>query len=379
MKAFVPVCKPYFWGTEKLYIESALDEGWISSHGRFLDQFEEGFAKKLGVKFALAVTSGTSALHLALDAAGIGPGDEVIVPDFTMMAPVFAVLYRGATPVPIDADGTWNMDPDLIEEAITPRTRAIIVVHTYGHPARVDSVSRIARRRGLFLIEDAAEALGADLGGRQIGTFGDIACFSFYANKAITTGEGGMLVTSNAALYEVARWKRNMCFGQDVETLYTHREVGYNFRMTNIQAALGLAQLENLEGAISAKVSIARRYLIALASVPGLSLPPCSDWATNVYWVFGILIEEEFGLSRAELQQRLRTQNIDSRRFFTPLHRQPFFDASNLSTAYPRSDKLFAQGVYLPSYIGMGDECIDQVAETIRNIQRGQTKSRTVS
>lgn len=286
MRQRVPVCQPFFWGNEKTYVSAALDEGWISSKGRFLDQFESDFAHKLGVKFAVAVTSGTAALQLALDVLEIGSGDEVIVPDFTMMAPVFALIHERAIPVPIDADETWNMDPERIEEAITPRTKAVIVVHTYGHPARVDAIAEIARRHGLLVIEDAAEALGAELNGRKVGSFGDIACFSFYANKVVTTGEGGMLVTDNPKFFKLAKWKRNMCFGTDLETHFTHTSIGYNFRMTNLQAALGLARLEHLDGATSAKIGIADRYRMRLKEVRGLTLPPRSAWGTNVYWVF---------------------------------------------------------------------------------------------
>ena len=274
---FIPVSKPHIWGKEKEYVSRAIEEGWISSKGRYIQEFEAVFADYLGVKHALAVSSGTTALHLAVDAIGIGEGDEVIVPDFVMIAPVFAVLYQGAVPVPVDADETWNIDPEKIEGKITSRTRAVMVVHTYGHPARIDSIKELATRHGLQVVEDGAEALGADIVGAKVGTFGDVACFSFYANKLITTGEGGMLVTDRTDLFEKAAAKRNMCFGRDVASQYRHEEIGYNYRLTNLQAGIGLAQIEHIDEALEQKICIGRLYDDLLSGVRGLTLPPQSS------------------------------------------------------------------------------------------------------
>jgi len=363
---FQPVAQPHLWGNERIYLDEALESGWVSSRGPFIERFERAFAESIGVAHAVSVTNCTNALHLALDALGIGPGDEVIVPDFTMMAPVFAVLYQRATPVPIDADETWNMDPDAVAVAITPRTRAILAVHTYGHPARIDRLREIADEHNLWLVEDAAEAHGGAVLGRAVGTFGDIACFSFYANKLITTGEGGMIITNCEELAKRVRWKGNMCFGSDEESRYTHESIGFNYRMTNLQAAIGLAQLENAAAALESKLSIAQAYDAALGEIPGLTLPPRSTWAKNVFWVYGVLIRDEFGRSRVELQQRLSSRKIETRRFFTPLHRQPVIHSNGSLLSFPNADLLCERGLYLPSFPCMSTSVIQRVADEIR-------------
>ncbi|HZT61402.1 MAG TPA: DegT/DnrJ/EryC1/StrS family aminotransferase [Pyrinomonadaceae bacterium] len=367
---FIPVSRPFMWGKEAEYVNQAISEGWVSSRGRMVDAFERGFAEALGVEYAVGVCNGTAAVHLALAALGIKAGDEVIVPDFCMIAPALAILYCGATPVAVDVDETWNMAPALIEEHITERTRAILVVHNYGHPARMDEIADLARRRGLYLVEDTAEALGATVNGQQAGTFGDVASFSFYANKVITTGEGGMVVTRRADLFERLRWKRDLCFGKDEETRYTHAEVGFNYRLTNLQAAVGVAQLEHLDEAIASKVAVARRYDEALRDLPGLTLPPEAAWAKNVYWVYGVLVEPEFGVPRALLQEQLLARGIETRRFFTPLHEQPIVPPQGGASDYPRSAHLAEHGLYLPSSVGMQAAAVERVAETLHALRR---------
>lgn len=368
-RKFVPVSQPFMWGNEEAYVSSAIREGWISSRGKFVDAFERNFAEVLGTKFAIGVCNGTAALHLALSALGIGAGDEVIVPDFCMMSPVLAVMYCGAVPVPVEIDETWNIDPSLIEEKINDKTRAVLVVHNYGHPAEMEQISEIARRRGLYLVEDVAEALGATVGGRKAGTFGDIACFSFYANKVITTGEGGMVITSDERLNARARWKRDLCFGADDETRYVHSEIGFNYRLTNMQAAVGVAQLEHFDEAVAGKIEVARQYNAALADIPGLTLPPEAPWAKNVYWVYGIVVEPEFGMSRAALQSSLRERGVETRRFFTPVHQQPVVKWSGGEGEFPRSVHLAENGLYIPSYIGMTSETVHYVADVVRSIR----------
>jgi perosamine synthetase len=358
------------WGKEAEYVNEAIREGWISSRGRMVDAFERGFAEALGMEHAVAVCNGTAAVHLALAALGIKAGDEVIVPDFCMIAPVLAILHCGATPVAVDVDETWNMAPALIEERITGHTRAILVVHNYGHPARMDEIEELARRHSLYLVEDTAEALGATVNGQRAGTFGDVASFSFYANKVITTGEGGMVVTRRAELFERLRWKRDLCFGKDEETRYTHAEIGFNYRLTNMQAAVGVAQLEHLDEAIASKIAVARRYNEALRGLPGLTLPPEAAWAKNVYWVYGVLVEPEFGIARALLQERLLAQGIETRRFFTPLHRQPIVPLKGGASDYPQSARLAEQGLYLPSSVGMQAAVVERVAETLHTLRR---------
>ncbi|MCE9554309.1 MAG: DegT/DnrJ/EryC1/StrS family aminotransferase [Planctomycetes bacterium] len=362
----VPVAKPYLWGREKEYLCAALDEGWISSHGRFLDEFEKRFSEIVGVRYALSASSGTAALHLALDALQVREGDEVIVPDFTMMAPVFAVIYCGAKPVPVDVDATWTLDPERIEEAITPRTRGIIAVHTYGHPARMDVISEIARRRGLFVLEDAAESHGAEVFGRQVGTFGDAAVYSFYANKIVTTGEGGILVTNRQDIHNRAAAKKNMCFGPSAEARFDHTDVGFNYRMTNLQAAVGVAQLEYFDAAVKQKIEIADCYRRELADIGGLQMPPSAPWARNVYWVFGILIDKAFGCDRDTLERELASAAIETRRFFVPVHQQRWMSMEH--RAIPIASDLSRRGLYLPSFIGMGEGTIRRIADAIRRI-----------
>ncbi len=366
----IPVCRPYFWGNEAVYLREALDGGWISSCGTFLERFEQEFARFTGHSYAVATSSGTGALHLILKAVGVAPGDEVIVPDFTMMAPVFAVIYCGGIPVPVDCDESWNMDPELVESQITDRTKGILAVHTYGHPARVDKIAAIAARRGLFLVEDAAEAHGGVLDGRLAGTFGDASAFSFYANKVVTTGEGGIVVTEDESLYRKCLALRSMCFGEKPEDRFHHTGIGFNYRMTNLQAAIGVAQMEHIAEAVEAKVEIARAYESALANrIVGLTLPPRTPGVKNVYWVYGVLLEDDFGMSRESLQRQLRQLGIETRPFFTPLHQQSNIPWKATGIDFPRSRHLGQCGLYLPSFIGMGRDTIDRVAVAIQCIQ----------
>jgi perosamine synthetase len=369
MTAFIPVSQPYIWGEEKAKLCEAIDGGWVSSRGPFLDQFEKQFAERIGVGYAVAASSGTAAIHLALSVLDLQRHDEVIVPDFTMISPVLAVLACGAIPIPLDADETWNIDAGRIERAITERTRAIIVVHTYGHPARIDRIIDIARRNNLRVIEDAAEALGARVFGRAVGSFGDLAIFSFYANKVLTTGEGGMVVTNDPRLCERLRAKRNLCFGADEETRFVHDEVGFNYRMTNLQAAMGIVQLQHLDQAIEAKIAIAQEYNMLLANVPGITTPPDSTWGPNVFWVYAVLIEDEFGLERKTVQAELKRNGIETRRFFYPVHRQPIMPSSGIRQEYPKSVSLSEKGLYLPSFIGMDQSTIKRVAECLAGLR----------
>jgi perosamine synthetase len=370
MDGFVPVSRPHIWGEEKAKLCEALDGGWVSSRGPFLDEFEERFAEKIGTRYAVAASSGTAAVHLALSVLGLKNGDEVIVPDFTMISPVLAILACGAIPVPVDADDTWNMDVESIERAITERTRAIVVVHTYGHPARIDRIMEIAGRNGLRVVEDAAEALGARVAGRPVGSFADLAIFSFYANKVLTTGEGGMVVTNDAELCERVRAKRNLCFGGNEETRFIHEEIGFNYRMTNLQAAVGLAQLQHLDEAVEAKIAIACEYSARLRDVPGICIPPDSNWGPNVYWVYGVLIEDEFGLDRRTVQAELKRNGIETRRFFHPLHLQPIIPKAGIRAEFPVSARISERGMYLPSYIGIDSATIKRVADCLSGLRR---------
>jgi perosamine synthetase len=365
----IPASRPFLWGNERDEVVKAIESGWISSRGPAVLEFEQGFRSRVQRRYALAVSSGTAAIHLALESLSLKPGDEVIVPDFCMIAPIFAILYCGAIPVPVDVDETWNLNPELLAPAITARTRAVLVVHNYGHPAAMHRISEIAAQRGIPIVEDAAEVLGATVLGRQAGSFGQLACFSLYANKLITTGEGGMLTTDDPELYERARWKRDMCFGAEQEDRFVHQEVGFNYRLTSLQAAVGVAQLQHFDEALLRKVDIADKYTAGLAGTRGLALPPLASWATNAYWLYGVVVDPAFGVSRLKLQQELTRRGIETRRFFAPVHEQPFLRGRLSPVDCPRSSYLAENGLCLPSFIGMTLSNIERVVGEIKAVQ----------
>jgi len=379
MKNFIPVCEPTLKGNELKYVADCIKTNWISSSGKYIGEFEKKFSGYCGVKHGISCATGTAALHLAVEAMGIGKGDEVIIPTFTMIATCNAVIYAGAKPVLIDSEsGTWNMDVDKIEEKITKKTKAIMVVHTYGHPADMDSVNKIAKKHGLKVIEDAAEAHGAEYKGKKTGNLGDIACYSFYANKLITTGEGGMVVTNSDEWATNARFLRNHYFG---EPRFLHKRLGYNHRMTNIQAAIGLAQLENLDEFIEMRRKNAHYYNKLLRNVKGITTPPEAEWAKNVYWMYGILVEEGFGMTMPELRQELDKKGVETRTFFIGMHKQPCyrlddgrFSFPDTSGSYPVSDELERKGFYLPSSSHLTKEQMDSVIDAIKSIQEENKK-----
>jgi perosamine synthetase len=371
-KGFIPVCEPSLHGNELKYVTEAVKTGWISSAGSFITQFEEKFAKYCGVKHGVSCSNGTTALHLAIEAMGIGKGDEIITPTFSMAASTNSIIYAGAKPIFIDSElDTWNMDVNKIEEKITPRTKAIMVVHTYGHPIDMDKVMEIAARNKLYVIEDAAEAHGAEYKGRKTGSLGHIACFSFYANKIITTGEGGMVVTNNEAWAERARKLRNHFFG---EPRFLHQEMGYNYRLTNMQAAIGLAQLEKLDEYVEARRHNAYLYNYFLKNVEGITLPPEKEWCKNVYWMYGVLVDEEkFGMSMDQLCDKLKEKGIDTRTFFIGMHKQPAYNKDEEhfpdKTECPIAEKLENDGFYLPSSSHLTVEQIEYITDSIKEVQ----------
>lgn len=347
-RGIIPVCEPRLDGNELKYVTECVQSNWISSAGRFIKQFEELFSTKCGCKYGVACTSGTTALHLALATLGIGPGDEVILPAFTMIASINAVTYLGAKPVLVDSElDTWNMDISQIEDKITPQTKAIIIVHTYGHPVDMDRVNEIAKHHGIYVVEDAAEAHGALYKERPVGSLGDMACFSFYGNKIITTGEGGMITTSNKEITDVARNLRDHAFSPDRH--FWHKYVGYNYRMTNLQAAVGLAQTERFEELVRIKRENAYYYTSLLKEIPGIVTPPEKEWVKNVFWMYGILVMDEFGMSRDELRQKLAKSGIETRTFFIPMHLQPIYYKQFKGQRYPNAEELCKRGFYLPS------------------------------
>lgn len=369
----IPVCEPKLDGNELKYVSECIKTGWISSTGgKYIKKFEDGFARCCGTKYAVSCVNGTAALHLALTALGIGKGDEVIIPTFTMIATPNAVTYLGARPVLIDSEPvTWNIDPEEIEGKITKKTKAIIVVHTYGHPAEMDIVLKIARKYNLYVVEDAAEAHGAEYKGRKVGSIGDVASFSFYANKIVTTGEGGMVTTNNKEIARICRILKNHAFS--VERHFWHKYLGYNYRLTNIQAAIGFAQLERFGKLLEARIRNAKYYNSLLKDIPGIILPPQGERIKNVYWMYSILIEDSFGMSRDKLREHLARKGIETRTFFIPIHLQPIYFRM-YREKYPVSEELCRKGLYLPSAATLTKKEIEFVVEAIRNCYNCRAK-----
>jgi len=366
---FINVCEPTLAGKELEYVIDCIKTNWISSAGKYIEQFEKQFAAYCNTKHGIAVSNGLAALHLALAACGIGKGDEVIIPDFTIISNSFAITYLGAKPVLVDVDPkTWCIDVKKIEEKITKNTKAIMPVHMYGHPCDMDPIMEIAKKHNLLVIEDAAEVHGAEYKGRKVGCFGDAGCFSFFANKIITTGEGGMVITNNDKIAEKARIMRNV--SHSPKKRYLHEMIGFNYRLTNLQAAIGVAQLENIEKYVDARRNHAKLYNSLLKNVKGITLPAEEKWAKNVYWMYSILIQDDFGMARDELQKKLREKGIDTRTFFIPTHAQPVFEGMDFTKgSYPVSDEISRKGLYLPSSSSLTEEQIRFICDTIKAIQ----------
>lgn len=366
----VPVNEPLLNGNEKKYLNECLDTGWISSEGPFIRQFEEKMAFAVGRSYGIAVCNGTAALELAVAALGLEPGDEVIMPALTIISCAAAVVRRGCIPVLVDSDPlTWNMNVEQIEDKITARTKAIMVVHIYGLPVDMDPVFDLADRYGLKIIEDAAEMHGQTYKRRSCGNLGDISIFSFYPNKHITTGEGGMILTDDSILAERCRSLRNLCFKP--ERRFVHDELGYNYRMTNLQAALGLAQLERLDEFVARKRVMGRRYTDLLSGVPGLQLPlERTEYADNIYWVYGIVLKENVPYDAGEMMRRLGKYKIGTRPFFWPMHEQPVLRNMGLFKGehYPESERLARRGFYIPSGLALTEDQIDSVGEIIKRV-----------
>ena len=369
-QAFIPVNQPLLDGNEEKYLVECIETGWISSEGPFIKRFEDGFARRIGSGFGIAVCNGSAALDVAVAALGIGPGDEVIMPTFTIISCAAAVVRAGATPVLVDVDPlTWNMDVARLEELVTPRTRAIMVVHIFGLPVDMDPVIELARRKGISIIEDAAQAHGQSYRGRPCGKLGDIATFSFYPNKHVTTGEGGMLTTDNPELADRCRSLRNLCFKP--EQRFVHDELGWNFRMTNLQAAVGVAQLERLDEFLARKRRMGALYQELLAGLPGVQLPlPATNYAENAYWVFGVVLDDSVGFDAGEAMSRLAARGIGSRPFFWPMHEQPVFRKRGMFSgqSLPHAERIARRGFYLPSGLALTEQQIEACAAALRQI-----------
>ena len=363
------VNEPLVSDEAKKYVNDALDTGWISSAGKYVDLFEKNFAQYLGVKYATTTTNGTTALHLAMEALGIGKDDEVIIPDLTIISCAYAALYVGAKPVLVDVDPlTGNLDPQKIEHAITPKTKAIMVVHLYGHPADMDPILEIARRHHLFVIEDAAEAHGAEYKGKKVGSFGDIACFSFYGNKIVTTGEVGMVVTNNESIFKRAKVIKDLAHSEGKR--FFHKHIGYNFRMTNLQAALGVGNLEHIDEYIEKKLWMANLYTELLKDVVWIEIPQIQQYAKSVFWMFAILIKSNAPFSRDEFMRVLKEKGVDTRSYFYSLHTQPVLRKRFTydDSAFPVSDDLSARGLYLPSGLAITEAQVREVGEKIHQM-----------
>ncbi len=368
----IPVCTPSLGIKEREYILDCLQTNWISSHGKYISSFEEAFSAYCGQKYGITTTNGTTALHLALAVLGIKPGDEVIMPSFTIASTAFAVIYCGARPVFVDSEpDTWNIDPSLIESKITKKTKAIMPVHVYGHPCDMAPITALAKKYKLFVIEDAAEAHGAEYRGQKAGSFGDLSCFSFYGNKIITTGEGGMVLTSDKKLAHRCRYLKNLTFQEPKR--FWHKEIGFNYRMTNLQAALGLAQFERIEELIKCRRRNAQQYNSHLVEIKGLTLPVERDNCRNVYWMYGLVVEKEFGMSRQKFMEKLLDKGVETRIFFVPMHQQPIMKKMgvvSLRERYPIAEELGRGGMYLPSGSDLKREEIEYICASIKEIQR---------
>lgn len=372
MSEFIPVNTPLLDGNEKKYLIECIDTGWISSEGPFIKKFEENFAAKMGRKYGIAVSNGSVALDASMIALDIKPGDEVIMPAFTIICCASAITRVGAIPVLVDCEkDTWNMDVGQIEEKITARTRAIMVVHIYGLPVDMDPVIELAKKYRLKIIEDAAEQHGQHYKGKPVGSFGEISCFSFYPNKHITTGEGGMIATDDLELAERCRSLRNLCFKP--ERRFVHDELGYNYRMTNVQAAIGLAQLERMDEFVIKKRKTGHYYTNLLKDVPGIQIPPkATPFADNIYWVYGIVLNDEIPFDASTAMKKMNDLGVGTRPFFWPMHEQPVLKKMNLfkNESYPESERIARRGFYVPSGLNLNESQMDKVVDCLKKILR---------
>lgn len=367
---FIPVAAPVIGEREIKYVTDAVSSGWVSSIGQYVDRFEKSFAEYVGVRHAIAVANGTTALHLALHGLGIGPGDEVIIPDLTFAATAHVVLQTGATPVFVDVEpDTWCADPMAVEQAITPKTRAIMPVHLYGHPADIEAINRIADAHGLVVIEDAAEAHGARINDKRVGSLGTVAGFSFYGNKLITTGEGGMLTTDDDRLATRLRFLKD--HGMSPDFRYLHTELAFNYRLTNLQAALGLAQLEQIESFLEKKRQIFEWYRSALESIPGISLNVQRPGFENAFWMTSVVLEDS-SISRDDLCARLRFHGVDTRPFFISMsdlpHLKEFRSVGSKGLPCSVSTDLSRRGFNLPSGCGLTREQVLRAALVLKEL-----------
>lgn len=369
---FIPVNEPLLNGNEKKYLCECIDTGWISSEGPFVKLFEEKMSSSVNRKYGVAVSNGTAALEVAMQAIGIQKGDEVIMPAFTIISCAMAVTKLGGKPVLVDSDPhTWNIKVEEIEKKITHKTKAILVVHLYGLPVEMDKILDLAKRYHLKVVEDAAEMHGQTYRGKPCGSFGHISTFSFYPNKHVTTGEGGMVVTDDEELANRCKLLRNLCFRQDMR--YVHDEISDNYRFTNLQAAVGLAQLERLVEFVEKKRQIGKFYTEHLSDVRGIQLPVSkTEYADNIYWVYGIVLDKEINYTNREITKLLASKGIGTRTFFWCMHEQPVYKEQGLfdGERYENGEYLARKGFYIPSGLALTTEQMKAVVAAVRNVIR---------
>jgi perosamine synthetase len=359
----IPVASPCIGTEERKNVLKALDSGWISSKGPFVERFENDFASYCGARYAVSTSNGTASLHLALKALGVGIEDEVIVPALSFISTANVVTYCNAKPVFADSNPDyWCIGPEEIAKKITKRTKAIIPVHLYGHPCDMKPIMEIARDNKLFVVEDCAEAIGSEYRGRKVGRFGDVGCFSFYGNKTITTGEGGMCTTNSKKLSERIRILKN--YGMNPSRKYWHDVIGFNYRMTNIQAAIGVAQMKKISRFVGLKRRIAQQYAKRLQGTRGLTLPSEMPWAKNTFWMYTILIEKEFGVNVERLMKRLGREGVETRPLLKPTHLMPPYRTKE---RFPVAESLARRGLSLPSSVSLTDGGIEKICNVIKS------------
>ena len=369
---FIPVNVPRIFKDEKSNVKDCLDTGWISSEGSYVKKFESKFGKYNKRRYAIAVSSGTAALEIAIKSLNLKKGDEVIIPTFSIISTALCVIKFGLKPVLVDSNlSTWNMDVDEVIKKITTRTKAIIVTHIYGFPVDMSKILKIARKKRIRIVEDAAEMIGQTYYNKKCGSFGDISTFSFYANKHVTTGEGGMILTNEKKLYQKCKSLRNLCFGEGINR-FDHDDIGWNYRMTNLQAAVGCGQLKNISWIIKRKREIGKRYISLLKKSKKIYIQPYKKkYSKNIFWVYGVLLKKGIGISRDEVVKKLISRNIQTRNFFFPMHRQTIFKKTKLflkNTRFNNADFLSKNGFYLPSGLGIRNSEIDYVGKTLLEV-----------
>ncbi len=370
----IPVCVPLLNGRELEYVTNCINSNWISSKGWYVEEFERKFSNYCNCKYGVTTTNGTSSIHLALASIGLKKDDEVIVPAFTMISSVLPIIYCGAKPVLVDCDpDTWTINVNQIESKISKKTKAILPVHIYGHPCDMDPIINLAKRHNIHVITDDAEAHGAEYKAKKTGGLADVGCFSFYANKIITCGEGGMMVTNNEKIAERAKTLKNLSFKKDARRVYLHSEIGYNYRLTNLQAAVGLAQFEKIDELVEMRRRNALLYKECLSGIAGLRFPVEKEWAKNVHWMFSILVNSDFRVNRDTLIDKLEKKGIETRPFFIPMNQQPAFRNRGMFQGenYPVSEDISCKGLHLPSSSGLKAQEIEFVCDSIKNIANG--------